>query len=29
VEHPRFLDMNGAQRVIGALGKWIASSGKV
>lgn len=28
VEHPRFLDMNGAQRVIGALGKWIASSGK-
>lgn len=24
VEHPRFLDMNGAQRVIGALGKWIA-----
>lgn len=28
VEHPRFLDMNGAQRVIGALGKWIASSNK-
>ena len=28
VEHPRFLDMNGAQRVIGALGKWIASSSK-
>lgn len=24
VEHPRFLDMNGAQRVIGALGNWIA-----
>jgi hypothetical protein len=23
VEHPRFLDMNGAQRVIAALGNWI------
>lgn len=23
VEHPRFLDMEGAQRIIGALGNWI------
>lgn len=24
VEHPRFLDMQGMQRALGALGKWIA-----
>lgn len=28
VEHPRFLDANGARRVIGALGNWIKNNGK-
>lgn len=28
VEHTRFLDANGARRVIGALGNWIKNNGK-